>query len=147
MNVRSTTFSRKRFSVFELFVAVVVGAFILSIFFIFVESVRTRSRDTRREQDIKQLQTALNLYQANHRRFPICDPVNLIDRCLIPLVTEGAMPTLPTDPLHESVGICEAEGSHVYCYKSARGSSYDLYYNLETDTISGKSAGWQRVSS
>lgn len=133
------------FTIIELLVVVAIAAMILSIVFIFLQGVRTKSRDTRREQDIKQLQTALNLYEVNHRRFPICDPIDLIDQCLIPLVTEGVIPVLPTDPFHGSTGVCEAEGSHVYCYKSARGSSYDLYYNLETDTILGKSAGWQKV--
>lgn len=62
------------------------------------------------------------------------------------LVTAGSISGVPTDPLGRAQGVCGQASSFVYCYQSADGFSYTLRYALETNTIPGKSAGWQSVS-
>ncbi len=56
--------------------ALVVIAIVLLIASFVVFSIldtRKKNRDTRREQDIKQIQNALNIYVTNKSLYPICD--------------------------------------------------------------------------
>ncbi|OGZ29139.1 MAG: hypothetical protein A2931_04455 [Candidatus Niyogibacteria bacterium RIFCSPLOWO2_01_FULL_45_48] len=136
------------FTIVELLVVIAIAAFILSAVFVFLRDAKTRGRDARREEEIKQLQNALNVYNVNRRQFPVCalNVINSSDDCLSQaLLADEATAAVPQDPLGGYAGTCLGAGSHVYCYESADGSDYTLYYNLETDSVSGKSAGWQSV--
>jgi len=136
------------FTIVELLVVVAIATFILSVVFVFLRDAKTRGRDARREEDIKQLQNALSIYNINRRQFPVCalDAINGSDDCLSQaLLADESITAVPPDPLGGSAGTCLGAGSHVYCYESADGFDYTLHYNLETDSVAGKSAGWQSV--
>ncbi len=142
------------FTIIELLVVAVIIAMIASAMFTYLQSARSRSRDARREQDIKQIKTALDLYATTYRRFPDCGGSAVVigsssDACLSSaLIGAGAISGLPTDPLGRANGDitgCSANPAQfTYCYTSFEGGrSYRLNYQLETDTIPGKSKGWQ----
>ncbi|MBI5045964.1 MAG: type II secretion system protein [Candidatus Niyogibacteria bacterium] len=126
-------------------VIIIGGAF----FFVFWK-MSAKSRDLQREQDVKQIQNALNLYITSVGRFPVCGGdliVNGIDDCLtVELKRLGVLAGVPADPLKNKDGKCGAPDSHVYCYGSLDGSDYVLKYNLETDGIAGHASGWNSVS-
>ena len=125
---------------------VIAGIVIVAIsgFLIFVNGIRAKSRDVRREDDMKQLRTALDLYITNHRSYPVCAE-NAADACLFEaLLADGALRAKPRDP-RNAAGICGAPDAYVYCYSSG-GASYVLRYHLETDSIRGKIIGWQSIS-
>lgn len=132
----------------EVLIVTAIAAMILSGVFIYIRDAKAKSRDAQREHDIKQIQNALSMYVVNQGIFPVCE-LTVIDGtsdCLSSvLVGELLMPAVPTDPLHGSTGVCGADGSYVYCYQSLDGSTYSLQYNLETNSIPGKPAGWQQV--
>ena len=116
----------------------------VSAFLIFANSIRVKSRDVRREDDMKQLRNALDLYVTNNRLYPVCAE-GVVDACLLePLATDNILRTEPRDP-RNVVGDCGAPDAYVYCYAS-EGTSYTLQYHLETDSIRGKVAGWQTIS-
>lgn len=135
------------FTLIELVVVVAIAFFILSLVFVLMRDAKTRSRDARREEDVKQIQNSLGVYQINRRQFPSCSlgVINGASDCLSQaLFDEGAVGAVAIDPLGGGSGTCLAGGSYVYCYESG-GLDYTLHYNLETDSIPGKSAGWQQV--
>lgn len=141
---------KRGFTLIELLVVVAVIAMIISFIFVATQTAKTKNRDARREEDIKQIQNALDIYVTNARRYPICPQETVIEGaadCLSQvLITAGAISGVPTDPLGRDQGVCGQASSFVYCYQSADGFSYTLRYALETNTIPGKSAGWQAVN-
>jgi len=138
------------FTLIELLIVTVILAVMLSVIFIFVNQARIKSRDAARENGIKQLQVALGLYANNKGFYPVCDPeirINGVSDCLsVALLAELAVRgSSQTDPLN-TAGVCGESNVYVYCYWSATGSTYTIRYNLETNSILGKSAGWQNVN-
>ena len=157
-NKKRTGFTRPKFfsknlggfTIVELLVVIALAAVIFSIFFVMVKGARAKSRDTLREQNIKQIQNGLALYATSKGTYPICGSEIIINGqtdCLsTALLSEEAMKgKTPIDPRNVGVS-CGDATSYLYCYVSADGSNYTLRYNLETDSITGKSAGWQRVN-
>lgn len=139
---------RQGFTIIELLVVSALVALLASIVFTAITGTRARSRDSRRETDIKEIQNAVNLYAVNNRAFPICGTelvINGSTDCLsAQLLASGAMSQVPVDPLGKASGACGDPTGYVYCYVSD-GSTYTLRHHLETNSISGKDAGWQSV--
>lgn len=136
------------FTIVELLVVVAIIGMIASMIFVSFESTRAKSRDARREEDMKQVQNALGLYFVNNRQFPECSElvINGSTDCVSDaLIAVGAISGLPTDPVQGSSGVCDGENSYVYCYSSDL-FTYTLKYRLETDSIPNKSSGWQSVT-
>ncbi len=145
---------KKGFTILEILVVLAIAAMILSFVTVNIRAARQRSRDSRREEDIKQIQNALDIYVTSRRIYPICLIEVVVgsatDNCIGPiLVSEGAFGAgqPSSDPLSSTSGVCGAVGSYGYCYRSLDGSTYELRYSLETNSISGKSAGWQPIIS
>lgn len=129
----------------ELLVVLAISAMILSIIAVSISDARTKARDAEREEEVRQIRNALNMYATGNNLLPVCATETAItdgvSDCLsAQLISAGAIHTVPTDPLLR-VGACGGE-SFVYCYQSD-GFGYTLRYRLETNTILGKSAGWQ----
>lgn len=140
---------KKGFTIIELLVVVAIIAMLSSAIFTFTAGIKSRSRDSRREKDIKEIQNALGLYWNSGFVFPICSEavVNGTADCLSSaLVSAGSASGLPVDPLGGATGVCDAPGNYVYCYESGDGLSYNLRYNLETNSIQGKFQGWQTAA-
>ena len=126
-----------------------IATFLFSIVFVSVRDARAKGRDARREEDMKQLQNALNIYNVNSRVFPACalGVITGTSDCMsLALKSDGTVGSVSTDPLGGGTGICLDQASHVYCYESADGLTYTLHYNLETDSIPGKQSGWQQAN-
>ncbi|PIR69656.1 MAG: hypothetical protein COU47_02000 [Candidatus Niyogibacteria bacterium CG10_big_fil_rev_8_21_14_0_10_46_36] len=136
------------FTILELLVVLAIIGMLASFVFVQTGGFRSNSRDANREESIKQLQNGLDLYHVTHLRYPICSEVviNGTTDCLsAALVGDGAFNAAPTDPLGPVTGTCGDPGDYVFCYESTDGVSYTIQYHLETDTVLGKSAGWQTV--
>lgn len=138
----------KGFTIIELLVVVALIALLTSIVFTAITGTRARSRDARRETDIKEIQNAVNLYAVNNRAFPVCASevvINGSTDCLsAQLLAAGAMSRVPVDPLGKASWICGDPVGYVYCYVSD-GVGYTLRHHLETNSIQNKLAGWQSV--
>ena len=131
------------FTIIELLVVVAIIGLLAALIVASFSTIRAKSRDARREEDLKTLHNALALYQLSARVFPnptapegVCldgttDPISGM------LLGQGieVIPTIPLDPLHNcGIGLPTAANAH-YHYTSLDGSTYRLDYYLETDSF------------
>lgn len=138
MNKNLKIFQRG-FSIVELLIVIAIIGLLGSLILVQMQAGRARGRDAEREQEIKSLQNALALYIVNTGKYP---PSN---QTLFPyaaatltgsdpvsqdLRNAGALNQVPTDPTNA--------GNFVYQYSSADGSTYEITYYLETNSIPGK---------
>lgn len=146
---------QKGFTLVEMLVVVAVIAMISSFVMASYTQAKARSRDAKREADIKQIQEGLAIYSTAYHRYPLsctsdCSnpactqgtiPLNGSSDCLsAQILPSGAMIAVPMDPLRGSGPCPPAAGNQVYCYQSS-GQSYTLSYFLETNSIIGKASG------
>lgn len=141
---------KRGFTIIELLVVIAIIGMLFTVIFAQIANTRAKSRDARREEDIKSIQNALGLYAFTRFVYPLCATEVAINGnldCLsAELVTQGAIPRVPTDPFFNTDAVCGSVG-FVYCYQSSSdGTGYTLRYRLETDSIHGKSAGWQSIN-
>ena len=112
--------SKKGFTLIELLVVIAIIGILSSVVLASLNSARKKARDARRLADIKQVQTALELYfDANNSVYPAGGY-----SALSSLVSGGFIPVLPSDPL--------AGGTYLYCADSATdATTYNLAATLE----------------
>jgi len=141
---------KRGFTLIELLMVLAIIALLAAVSLVFFSSSPPKGRDARREQDIKALQSALNLYINQKNAYPVCSPETVIDGntdCLSSLLlSEETIKAMPIDPKYKGTGSCGGADSFLYCYQSADGASYTIRYHLETDSVHQKSAGWQSVN-
>ncbi|MBI2613175.1 MAG: prepilin-type N-terminal cleavage/methylation domain-containing protein [Candidatus Levybacteria bacterium] len=123
--------SRKGFTLIELLVAIsiigVLSSFLLANFV----GVRQRARDGVRKSDLRQIQSALELYRSDKGAYPLTAS---FPSCSSQF-TDGATPPviymqkIPCDPTNA--------GQYIYTY-SLSGSTYNLYACLENVNDSQK---------
>ena len=130
------------FTLIELLIVIAVISMLLSLVMVSFRTTRARARDAKRELEVKTIQTALKLYFTSFRTYPVTTgPVILArtDSISLLMASGETINEMPLDPINADI--------YVYTYNSPIGSNYTVTYYLETDTIFGKSAGLQIVSS
>lgn len=120
---------KKGFTIIELLVVIAIIGLVAAIVLVSIGNVKAKNRDARRMADMKQIATALNLYNNTNNRYPIGD----INAMTTALVNNGSIPSVPKDPLNS--------GLYVFTYTSADGLTFTLGFYLETNTIQGYSQG------
>ncbi|MBI2639794.1 MAG: type II secretion system protein [Candidatus Sungbacteria bacterium] len=129
------------FTIIELLTVVAIAGMLLSGALVLFQSTRAKSRDATREQHIKTLQNAFALYANNRGIYPTAASEVVLsgsDAVSLALTGENAIAQTPHDPLDQ--------GNYQYRYRSADGTTYIIRYWLETDSVSGKSAGENTAS-
>lgn len=131
--------SKHGFSVVELLVVISVIVLLGSLILVQVSSSRARARDAEREGEVKTLQNALAIYIVNNKSYPVFSgPLTGSDAASTALTNDGSLSQVPLDPANT--------GNFRYVYTSTDGSTYTITYYLETNSISGKSAGVQTAT-
>jgi len=141
----------KGFTIIELLVVVAIIGLLAATSLALFSSARTKARDAQREEHIKTLQNAMALYATNSRVYP--NPTASGGLCLTgsdtvssALIGADALSAVPRDPGHScGSGLPGASNPH-YHYESLDGTTYRLWYWLETSSIPGKSAGQQQAT-
>lgn len=122
--------NKKAFTLIELLVVIAIIGLLATLAVVALNNARAKSRDARRVADIKQMQTALELYFNDMQSYPTssngvnCNtgPCNLTAVTSSQAVYMAVVPTPPTPPTDQ----------HQYTYTiDANGVSYTLQYYLE----------------
>ena len=123
--------NNKGFSLVELLVVAGIIGLLATISVISVNSLRVKSRDTRRLADIKQIQAALQMYYMDHHSYPagqIASGTVLSDNgfSLNPSGNVYLRP-VPTNPIPANDGLCPVNSVYTYNQLSS-GASYSLSF-------------------
>ena len=93
--------SKKGFTLIELLVVVAIMGMLAALAVIALNNARARARDARRVSDIKQIQTALELYYLDNNTYPAASDDTQIDgKCL---TEDGFSPTCTGDNVYMAV--------------------------------------------
>lgn len=114
---------QKGFTLIELLVVIAIIGLLSTLAVVALNNARAKSRDARRISDIKQIQTALELYYNDAGEYP--SSINA------PISYSGTayMATTPTNPTPVNDGPCLAGQSYAYT-QDGSGASYHLTYCL-----------------
>lgn len=138
--------NKKGFTLIELLVVIAIIGLLSTLAVVALGNARLKSRDAKRMSDLKQLQTALELYYTDNNHYPatpssgqIGDPANV---CLVNTTagwTTAAncdatayMAKVPLDPNNTA--------PNVYTYTSGGTSTYSVSASLE-GSVNGLAAG------
>jgi general secretion pathway protein G len=125
---------QKGFTLIELLVVIAIIGLLASIVLASLSTVQAKARDTRRIEDVNQLQKALTLYSSDFGHYPIAAATTTLTSTSTvgsAIIASDAMSTMPRDPT-----------IFQYSYVSnADGSSYSINFCLETDTVRGYDEG------
>lgn len=110
------------FTLIELLVVIAIISLLSSVVMSSLNSARSKARDAQRVSDVKQFQLALGLYYDKYGRYidtmaagPIGIPTDA-STALAPLVAEGFIPSISTNPNSLSCGYW---GNSMYVYGSS----------------------------
>ena len=120
---------KSAFTLIELLVVISIIAVLSTLSMVSLNSARQKARDTRRVSDIKQIQTALEMYALNRSDglYPVTSSANIQGLCLdenglsTSCVGSVFMKKIPTNPTPSGTN---------YLYNS-NGTDYSLRYWLE----------------
>ncbi len=132
--------NNKGFTLIELLVVVAIIGLLSTLAVVALNSARLKSRDAKRVADIKQIQTALELYFADQNNYPtsttavelgdanhkaLCSNGSWASSCGGGTTYMGLVPTaaLPAD------GPCNT-ANNAYMYTSAAGTTYTINFCL-----------------
>ena len=122
---------KKAFTLIELLVVIAIIGVLSAITVVVLQNARSKSRDTKRIADVKQMQTALELYFNDNGSYPASVTSTIASGSSVYMT---ALPTAPT-PID---GSCST-GTNAYTY-SSDGSTYSISFCLGNPN-SGLSAG------
>lgn len=131
--------NKKGFTLIELLVVIAIIGLLSTLAVVALGSARERARDSRRLSDLKQLQTALEMYNTNANAYPTATNQDLGTGNYACLNSSGFAATgcasaymarVPTGP----------NASEYYVYNSASGTTYTITATLE-GTLQGFSSG------
>ena len=131
--------NKKGFTLIELLVVIAIIGLLSTLAVVALGNARQKARDSRRLSDLKQLQTALELYYTDNTAYPAGSAITLGDADHACLGSSGFgtvgcagayMGKVPADPLT----------AQAYTYTLGATSTYSVTATLET-TVNGMTAG------
>jgi general secretion pathway protein G len=117
---------RKGFTLIELLIVIAIIGVLATLLMVNFVGVRQRARDAQRKSDLRQLQSALEIWRSDHGSYPASG--SEFGPCGSPLESGNTvyMAKIPCDPSNT--------GQYVYTYVSSgttNSASYSLYACLE----------------
>jgi general secretion pathway protein G len=145
---------KKGFTLIELLVVISIIGLLSSIVLTSLNTARSKSRDTKRIEDLSQLRNALELYRQDHGIYPIVTEdyvsfaeIHSIDskwksntNSLAQALVPNYISSLPIDPTNSNTTANWESGnnySYTYATYNENGKDYDLSARLELNNSSG----------
>ena len=122
--------TKQGFTIIELLVVIAIIGLLSTLSIIALNQARARSRDARRLADIKQMQTALEMYYNDNNKYPS----SLED---LSSSTPPYLLIIPVAPTPADGTGCDTGNTYTYTATALNGvnqSSYTLTYCLGSDT-------------
>jgi general secretion pathway protein G len=129
---------QKGFTLIELLVVIVIIGVLATLATVALGNARMKARDARRLSDIKQIQTALELYYNDANSYPLPDSA-ITEGNYISYGATVYMAKIPSNPTPKADGSCPGIAISTYTYDAkADGTSYRIQYCLggATGTVS-----------
>ena len=136
------------FTLVELLVVIAVIGLLVTIVIVSLQGAKSRARDAERMTNVNNIITALALYNTIYNEYPIYDSLTITgtDPLSNDLMSALTINAVPEDPLRGQISAdCGSLGAYIYLYDSDDGSTFTLEYCLETNSVLGKSAGYNYV--
>lgn len=134
--------NKKGFTLIELLVVIAIIGLLSTLAVVALGSARTKARDAKRLSDIKQVQTALELYYTDQGSYPVETGLvlgNATDGACLNAASGFMASTGCTNAYMSQVPADPGSGSTPYTYISA-GTTYTITATLE-GTMGGLTAG------
>ena len=134
MSNKKTRNHKKGFTLIELLVVIAIIGLLATIAVVSLNSSRARARDSKRVSDIRQIQTALELYHQEHQSYPEGDGLahEVLDSVSPGGIEEYIIP-IPEAPTPAD-GNCDTENNTYYYEETEDGKSYQLSYCIGAST-------------
>jgi prepilin-type N-terminal cleavage/methylation domain-containing protein len=138
--------NKKGFTLIELLVVIAIIGLLSTLSVLALNSARARSRDAKRIADVKQIQTALEMYYNDFGQYP---PTVTVGGIIGTTTGSGTifMKQVPTAPTPVDGSCTTSNNPYVYTYQpvGGTGGSYTLTYCLGANT-GGVDAGPQTAT-
>ncbi len=125
--------NKKGFTLIELLIVIAIIGLLSTLAVVALGSARVKARDSKRLADLKQLQTALELYYTDQNAYPAGSAVSLGDATHTCLNSTGFAAAGCASPYMGQVPVDPKAGNYVY---NSASSSYTIDGALE-GTVSG----------
>lgn len=132
---------KQAFTLIELLVVIAIIGILATLAVVSLQNARARARDSKRIADVKQMQTALELYFNDWNTYPTSSSI----ATSIASGTSIYMATVPTAPTPYDSTACSTTNSYSYTQRTVGGSvgaSYTIRFCLGSQT-GGLAAGVQ----
>ena len=117
----------KGFTLIELLVVIAIIGLLSTLAVVALNSARQKSRDAKRIADIKQIQSALEMYFNDCNAYPTTLSTSASNGCPSGVTFGNFMSTLPTNPSPNG-------STYIYTGYGSTPSSYALTFSLEGQT-------------
>ena len=101
--------SKSGFTIVELLIVIVVIAILAAITIVAYSGIQSRAKDSKRQEDLANVQRALEIYHATNGGYPACtggtyQPGTATQSCALSTIATALVPStigsLPTDPVN-----------------------------------------------
>jgi prepilin-type N-terminal cleavage/methylation domain-containing protein len=123
------TKTAKGFTLIELLVVIVIIGILATLATVTLGSARAKARDARRVSDVKQIQTAAELFYNDAQAYP--SPASVVSGSAMAYGSVTYMAKVPANAAPINDGNCpSADINSSYIYSSSSATSYTLTYCL-----------------
>lgn len=138
--------TRRGFTLIELLVVIAIIGLLSTLAVVALGSARQKARDSKRLSDVKQVQTALELYYTDNNAYPTAASSTVIGAGNFACLGSGGFGAAGcASPYMAQIPSGPSAGGADYSYTSAAGTTYTINFTLE-GSVGNLAAGAHNAS-